>query len=151
MTEAFTAGVVIFIKQFRTRWPWSIDVLESWLSMSLLPKSRRTSSQFSARHCSEHTYSDHSWRCLPQTGTKRRGEGILRMEDAGTSEEDDIDSQDSNTPIDHGHLARNCFINIFGEFRVQIPVLTKQIGVLFVVSLIHQGKCWVGFSLPWSI
>ena len=34
------------------------------------------------------------------------------MEDAGTSEEDNIDSQDSNTPIDHGHLARNCLIKI---------------------------------------
>ena len=35
------------------------------------------------------------------------------MEDTGTSEEDDdIDSQDSNTPIDHGHLARNCSIKI---------------------------------------
>ena len=34
------------------------------------------------------------------------------MEDAGTSEEDDIDSQDSNTPIDHGHLARNFLIKI---------------------------------------
>ena len=35
------------------------------------------------------------------------------MEDAGTSEEDDdIDSQDSNTAIDHGHLARNCSIKI---------------------------------------
>ena len=45
-------------------------------------------------------------------GTKRRGEGILRMEDAGTLEEDDIDSQDSNTSIDHGHLARNCSIKI---------------------------------------
>ena len=35
------------------------------------------------------------------------------MEDAGTSEEDnDIDSQDSNTPIYHGHLAWNCSIKI---------------------------------------
>ena len=34
MTEAFTAGVMIFIEQFRARWPWSIGVLESWLSMS---------------------------------------------------------------------------------------------------------------------
>ena len=34
------------------------------------------------------------------------------MEDAGTSEVDDIVSQDSNTPIDHGHLARNCLIKI---------------------------------------
>ena len=24
MTEAFTAGVMIFIEQFRARWPWSI-------------------------------------------------------------------------------------------------------------------------------
>ena len=29
MTEAFTAGVMIFIEQFRARWPWSIRVLES--------------------------------------------------------------------------------------------------------------------------
>ena len=55
---------------------------------------------------------DPSWRCLPQPGTKRRGEGILKMEDAGTPEEDDINSQDSNTPIDHGHLVRNCSIKI---------------------------------------
>ena len=35
------------------------------------------------------------------------------MEAAGTSEEeDDIDSQDSNIPIDHGHLAWNCSIKI---------------------------------------
>ena len=34
------------------------------------------------------------------------------MEDAGTSEEDGIDRQDSNTPINHGHLARNCLIKI---------------------------------------
>ena len=26
MTEAFTAGVMIFIEQFRARWPWSIGV-----------------------------------------------------------------------------------------------------------------------------
>ena len=34
------------------------------------------------------------------------------MEDIGTSEEDDIDSQDSNIPIDHGHLAQNCSIKM---------------------------------------
>ena len=34
------------------------------------------------------------------------------MEDAGASKDDDIDSQDSNTPIEHGHLARNCSIKI---------------------------------------
>ena len=44
---------------------------------------------------------------------KCRGEGILRIENAGISEEDDdIDSQDSNTPIDHGHLAWNCSVKI---------------------------------------
>ena len=49
----------------------------------------------------------------PEPGTKRRGERILGMEDAGTPEEDeDIDSQDSNMPIDHGHLARNFSIKI---------------------------------------
>ena len=37
---------------------------------------------------------------------------------------------------------------VFGEFRVQIPVLTKLTGVLFVLSLSHQGKCCVGFTLP---
>ena len=26
MTEAFTAGVMIFIEQFQARWPWSIGV-----------------------------------------------------------------------------------------------------------------------------
>ena len=34
MTEAFTADIMVFIEQFRARWPWSIGVLESWLSMS---------------------------------------------------------------------------------------------------------------------
>ena len=64
-----------------------------------------------ASPCSKHTYSNHSWGCLLEPGMKRRGEGILRMEDAGTSEEDN-DSQDSNTSIDHGHLAQNCLIKI---------------------------------------
>ena len=60
-------------------------------------------------------------RCLPQPGTKRRGEGILRMEDAGTSEEDnDIDNQDSNTPIDPGYLAWNCSIKITNIKLVKI-------------------------------
>ena len=76
-------------------------------------------SSSSASLCSEHTYSDHFLGCLAQPGTKRRGEGILRMEDAGTSEEHDIGSQDSNTPIDHGHLARNCSIKIIKD----IPTL----------------------------
>ena len=49
------------------------------------------------------------------------------MEDAGTSEEDDdIDSQDSNTPIDHGHLARNCSIKIITP-AVKASVILKRI------------------------
>ena len=38
----------------------------------------------------------------------------------------------STAPIEIHHTAL-----IFGEFRVQIPVLTKLIGVLFVVSPSH--------------
>ena len=46
-------------------------------------------------------------------GRNVEGKESWEMEDAGTSEEDDdIDSQDSNTPIDHGHVARNCSIKI---------------------------------------
>ena len=129
MTKAFAAGVMIFIEQFRARWPWSIGVLESWLSMSssssilripsprrFVPGCGRHPQEWSQSLCSEHTYSDHSWGCLPQPGTKRRGEVILRMEDVGTSEEDDdIDSQDFNIPIDHGHLARNSSIKIISS------------------------------------
>ena len=33
-TKALSAGVMIFIEQFRARWPWSIGMLESWLSVS---------------------------------------------------------------------------------------------------------------------
>ena len=40
---------------------------------------------------------------------------------------------------------------VFGESRVQIPVLNKRFGVIFVVSLSHEGQCRVGFTLPGSI
>ena len=43
---------------------------------------------------------------------KRRGEGILRMEDAVTSEEEDANSQDFNIPMDHSHLAWNYLMKI---------------------------------------
>ena len=134
MTEAFTAGVMIFIEQFWARWPWSIV---SWnpdyRCRRLLPKSRRLpfsgflsldvpspavgdilrSGRCRCACCRGYQYAASLCGCLPQPGTKRRGKRILRMEDAGTSEEDDdIDSQASNTPIDHGHLARNCSIKI---------------------------------------
>ena len=44
---------------------------------------------------------------------KRRVKGISRMEDAGHgsmagASEEDIDSQNSNIPIDHPHPARIC-------------------------------------------
>ena len=109
MTKAFMAGVMIFIEQFRARWPWYIGILVFWLLVSA-----------EASLCREQPYSDHSWKYLPQPGTKRRGEGILRMEDAGTSEEDDTDSQDSNIPTDHGHLDQNCWN--------KMNVLTKLYG-----------------------
>ena len=62
--------------------------------------------------------------------TKRQGEGILGMKDAGTSEEDDIDIQDSNIPIDHGHLDRNCSIKIITPAvkALVISEVTKIIG-----------------------
>ena len=53
------------------------------------------------------------------------------MEVAGTSEEDDIDSQDSNTPIDHGHLARNCSIKIDTE-------------IANVLNAVYSSRCVVG-------
>ena len=40
---------------------------------------------------------------------------------------------------------------VVGEFQVQIRVLTKRIGSLSLVSLSHQGKCCVKFTLPRSI
>ena len=107
---------------------------------------------WTASHCSEHTYSDHSWRCLPQLGTKRRGEGILRMEDAGTSEEDDIGSQDSNTPIDYGHLARNCSIKIITP-AVKDSVITlymfencPMLINLHNASLVLPDREWIRWS-----
>ena len=53
----------------------------------------------------------------PEDVSHSRGQNIEGKESwewktPGTSEEDDIDSQDSNTPIDHYHLARNCLIKI---------------------------------------
>ena len=51
------------------------------------------------------------------------------MEDAGTSEEDDdIDSQDSNILIDHGHLARNCLIKITTP-AVKASVITIKVEI----------------------
>ena len=64
------------------------------------------------------------------------------MEDAGTSEEDDIDSLDFKTPIDHGHLARNCLIKIknvidekYGnQSRLQIRIIARFVsGIEFLL------------------
>ena len=72
----------------------------------------------------------------PTAGAKRRGEGILRMEDAGTSEEDDdIDSQNSNTPIDHGHLARNYSMKIISP-AVKASVISSAMDVHCVLYMV---------------
>ena len=159
MTEAFTAGVMIFIEQFRARWPWSIGVSESWLPMqpsSEVPASsilRIPTPRRFVLGCGRHLqewYSDHSWRCLPQPGTKRRVEGILRMEDAGTSEEDGIGNQDSDTPIDHGHLARNCSIKIITS-AVKASVISLGSIVLYPqksnLKLHFQLNLWIFIKL----
>ena len=52
--------------------------------------------------------------------------GFLRMEDTGTSEEDDIDSKDSSTPIDHGHLSRNFSIKIITP-AVKASVISNRL------------------------
>ena len=55
------------------------------------------------------------------------------MEDAGTSEEDDdIDSQDSNIPIDHGHLARNCSIKISEDDLIRTKHVRFQNNVIVI-------------------
>ena len=41
----------------------------------------------------------------------------LRMEDGGTLKEQNTNSQDSNIPIDHGHLAQNCLIKIHSKLQ----------------------------------
>ena len=111
--------------------------------------------------CSEHTYSDHSWRCLPQPGTKRLGEGILRMEDAGTSEEDDdMNIQDSN--IDRPRPSspelfnkdkksyRAWTLNMLKIFRFfwteQSGYIYTLYGLLLFIGLlyiIYWNWCWV--------
>ena len=89
----------------------------------------------SARLCREHAYGDHSWGCLPQPGTKRRGKRILRMEDAGTSEEEDTDSQDSNVPIDHCHLVWNYLIKIITLVVKALVISNMELsGTLFPLS-----------------
>ena len=58
------------------------------------------------------------------------------MEDTGTSEEedDDIDSQDSNIPIDHGNLAQNCSIKIITP-AVKTSVILKLMLELAIEAL----------------
>ena len=45
----------------------------------------------------------------PEDVSHSRGRNVEGKE---SEENNDIDNQDSNTPIDHGHLARNCSIKI---------------------------------------
>ena len=132
MTEAFTAGVMVFIEQFRARWPWSVgvgiltvDVVVFFRNLGVFHSQDSLSSTFSPRLWETSSgvvaagvFAAEARReqrpllmMFPTAGDETSREGILRMENAGISEEDDsIDSQDSNTPIDHGHLARNCSI-----------------------------------------
>ena len=65
------------------------------------------------------------------------------MEDAGTSEEDDTNSQDSNTSIDHGHLARNCSIKIITP-AVKASVISRRKWLEDVEQDIKDMgiKCW---------
>ena len=79
---------------------------------------------------------------------KRRGKRILRMEDAGTSEKEGTDSQDSNVPLDHGHLARNYLIKKItnlNELSVeltlhvhswQVPLLMTRLAPLLIFLLL---------------
>ena len=57
------------------------------------------------------------------------------MEDTGISEEDDdIDSQDSNTPIDHEHLAQNCSIKIIILNVVFFPTYNSSLVYFYPVQ-----------------
>ena len=64
------------------------------------------------------------------------------MEDAGTSEEEDTDSQDSNVPIDHGHVARNYliknhyFCHNYDKFCQKLPEVSS---VQFNLLMLHTG------------
>ena len=52
------------------------------------------------------------------------GEGIMRMEEALSSEEENTDSQDCKISADHGHLLRNCLIGIwvgFSQYSSRFP------------------------------
>ena len=62
------------------------------------------------------------------------------MEDAGTSEEDDIDSQDSNSPIEHGHLARNCSIKIMLSIYKIWNIQYKNSEILAITKEISKFK-----------
>ena len=83
---------------------------------------------------------DHSWRCIPQTGTKLWGKGILRMKDAVTSKVEDADSQDFNIPTDHGRLARNCLMKL--NKRCQETLKKKSDGICFANSMEKRVGKW---------
>ena len=67
------------------------------------------------------------------------------MEDAGTSEEDDIDSQDSNTPIDHVHLARNCSIKI-----ITLAVKASVISIIMIVVIMEMVMIYLNYLLHYT-
>ena len=84
------------------------------------------------------------------------------MEDAGTSKKDDIDSQDSNTSIDHGHLARNCSIKITiltlarQSFKrrghLMVSEHESEVNIAMCRYLEHENSCIVtNISLNYSL
>ena len=50
----------------------------------------------------------------------------MRMKDAGTSEEEDAESEDFNIPTDHGHLDRNCLMKIITVTVKALVILLKN-------------------------
>ena len=65
---------------------------------------------------------------------------VLYKVPARTSEEDDIDSQDSNTPIDHGHLARNLLNKDHNAGRESLSHL-RTVKVVKTLLLLKDTVC----------
>ena len=81
---------------------------------------------------------------LQLLGMKRRGEGIMRMENAMTSEEEDTDSQDFSIPTGHAHLARNCLMKI-------ITLATKAIVISVFAQLGNSATVYFEIQLVYDM
>ena len=111
------------------------EMLENELSISLSRKMHRKIFKMRASAANTPTATTPEDGSHTREAKRRRGEGILRMEYAGTSEEGDIDSQDSNLPIDHGHLARNCSIKIITPAVKALVISSRYLFPKFVNTL----------------